>query len=97
MNQSTQTCTFDWQGLTLSVDYHPRSFLSLAHLVVRSVDPERGPLPITETGYRSHFLAPAEVDEAGGPVPYVLVWLDDAACAPQWQDHLDRARQGSLF
>ena len=38
--------------------------------------PSGAVLPITETGYRSHFLAATEVIAAGGPVRYVLAWLD---------------------
>lgn len=97
MTQETQTFTIDWQGITLSVTYHPRRFLSCAHLEIRSLRPEWAQLPITETGYRSHFLDRAEIDAFGGPAPYVLAWLDDRARTPEWRDHIERSRQGSLF
>lgn len=97
MTQETHTFTVNWQGITLSVAYHPKSFLSFAHLEVRSLHPARAPLPITETGYRSHFLDRAEIEAFGGPETYVRAWLDDRAQTPEWRPHMERSRQGSLF
>lgn len=101
---STTTTIIDWQGITLSVTYEP-SWLgvarapdrAVAHLQVQAINPERAPLPITETGYRSCFLHPSHVEAAGGPVPFVIGWLDAEAASPQWRDHSDRFRQLSLF
>jgi uncharacterized membrane-anchored protein len=53
-------------------------------LEVRVIEPERAPLPITDTGYRSHFLLAGIVEEAGGPAAYVRCWLDEAARHPRW-------------
>ncbi len=39
----------------------------IAHIQVRSIYPTDVPLPITETGYRSQFIAASAV-AAGGPV-----------------------------
>lgn len=100
----TSTTTIDWQGIALSVSYEPSYFglggtsdYAVAHLQIWAVKPERAALPITETGYRSHFLHPSFVDEAGGPVPYVLAWLDAEAQTPAWRHRADQARQLSLF
>jgi hypothetical protein len=41
-----------------------------AHLEIESIDPAKRPLPMTETGYRSWFGAPADVDAEGGPVEF---------------------------
>jgi hypothetical protein len=35
-----------------------------------AVQPPREPLPITETGYKSHFVAIEAIETAGGPVAY---------------------------
>ena len=43
------------------------------------------PLPITETGYRSHFPHPADVEHLGGPVAYVEAWLDAMAQSKAWR------------
>ena len=48
--------------------------------------PEGGALPVTETGYRSHFIAAAELAAAGGPARYVLAWLDREARTKRWQE-----------
>jgi hypothetical protein len=97
--------SFDWQGITIEVVYEPNwlgiatptSELPSAHLDIRSVAPERAPLPITETGYRSHFLHPDEIDELGGPVAYVEAWLNEMARSSEWRDFMTSSRQLSLF
>lgn len=91
-----------WEGVTLSIGYEP-SWLAMsedygpAHLEIQAVEPERAPLPITETGYRSHFLARGIVEEAGGPVAYVRAWLDEAAREPEWKQAQSKRAQLSLF
>jgi orotate phosphoribosyltransferase len=54
-------------------------------------------LPITETGYLSHFVAADAIDEAGGPVAYVVAWLDRAAQDKEWKSRIEAQRQLSLF
>src|SRR5690606_2796113 len=64
-----------WNGVRIAISYEPR-WLSLsddygldtAHLEIEAIEPERAMLPITETGYRSHFTTAATVDGYGGPV-----------------------------
>jgi hypothetical protein len=97
--------TTDWQGIALAVIYEA-NWLGLngrfpefarAHLEVRAVRPDGAKLPITETGYRSHFVPPGDVVEAGGPVAYVLTWLDTAAQSVDWRRHVVTGQQLSLF
>ena len=40
--------------------------------------------PITKTGHCSHFIHPSIIEDAGGPVAYVLAWIKRAAYAPHW-------------
>ena len=54
-------------------------------------------IPITETGYRSHFSPSGIVEEHGGPEAYVLAWLDHAAQSDAWKQKAEAARQLSLF
>lgn len=84
----------DWQGIALSVGY-ARDWhgMGTAHIEVRSPSP----IPITDTGYRSHFLHPEHVEDAGGPVAYVMAWLDVAADSPAWIAAQARTRQLTLF
>lgn len=98
---TSTTSRIDWQGITLSVTYDPISFGSsvyaVAHLELRSTAPAGAPLPVAETGYRSHYLSPVYVEQAGGPVAYAIAWLDREAAKPEWRKHVAAARQLSLF
>ncbi len=98
-----ETSRATWEGIEIEVrfernwlgsppsDYHP------SHLEVEAIAPARAELPITETGYRSHFLSPDEVDEAGGPVAYVIDALNEAAKGKEWKARQAAQRQLSLF
>ncbi|MEZ5784634.1 MAG: hypothetical protein R3D70_24305 [Rhizobiaceae bacterium] len=91
-----------WRGIGITVEYCPRwlganAGIQAAHLQVRSDN--QTPLPITETGYRSHFmLQPDPLAEFGGdPVAAVKAWLDDAARSPEWTAGEQSRQQLSLF
>lgn len=81
-----------WRGIKIEVRYRPpfaqwfTAEQPIAYLEVVSIDPARAPLPITKTGYRSHVIQGADVEAAGGPVPYVLAWLEHrAAKSKKWR------------
>lgn len=67
----------------------------LAHLEIRSTERQR--LPITKTGYRSHFMAASALEEQGGPEKFVLSWLDHGAASKGWIDYFEKSRQLTLF
>lgn len=93
-----QTFRLLWQGIEIEIVFTPRRWSVIDHLDIRSVRPERAPLPITGTGYRSHFMQPGTIDAHGGDVvAQVRAWLDEEAVGPEWQTHLQRCRQGELF
>jgi len=69
----------------------------MAHLECRTISPEKARLPITETGYRSHFTPAAIIEDGGGPVAFVQKWLDSEVQSPEWQDYLEEQKQPSLF
>jgi hypothetical protein len=97
MNRDKQQLTLDWQGLALSVEFE-RDWLGdvgMSHIAVRS--PDRQPLPITETGYRSMFVSTIILDEWGGPLPYVQAALDAEAKGPAWIAAQAKRRQLTLF
>lgn len=104
-DRTITTETLVWQGITIEVRYDaewlvPKDMASryaFAHLEIRSIDPERAPLPITGTGYPSHFTHPDVITEAGGPVAYVLAGLEEAAQTPDWRRQQEQARQLNLF
>ena len=105
MNEEVQIEEFDWQRITIQVRFHPKRWkiyeetygYPLAHLEIQTINPKRVPLPITESGYLSHHLAPQDVEDEGGPAAYVRAWLDFAARFPNWQSKQEQSRQLDLF
>jgi hypothetical protein len=99
--RNLEPCRFTWQGIAIAVTYECEWLIVeeigyyVAHLTVTAAD--RSPLPFTDTGFQSVFLAPAEVEVAGGPAAYVLAWLDEAAQSPQWRTREPVSSQLSLF
>ncbi|WP_428409082.1 hypothetical protein [Hyphococcus sp.] len=85
-----------WEGRSIRLSYDPVKWGIVDHLEIQSCD--GGPLPITETGYRSHFFGPMEpaltIEELH---EYVHAWLDEAARDPKWKAAEDKRRQLSLF
>jgi hypothetical protein len=91
----------DWEGIPLLIRFCPdwlqssRYGLDVAHVEVESKG--RVALPITETGYRSHFTSGASVEAEGGVLAYVRAWLDHEAQSSAWLEHCAQERQLSLF
>ncbi|HEV7234510.1 MAG TPA: hypothetical protein VGN36_09705 [Sphingorhabdus sp.] len=99
MTHQAQTYRFHWQGIEIEATYAPLKWNSIAHLEIRSIAPAGAPLPITSTGYRSHFHQPGTVEAHGGDVvAQVTAWLDgEAKVNREWLAHVESNRQGSLF
>ncbi len=78
---------------------HAREYLSSGsdHLEIESIKPKRAPLPITETGYRSHFLPALDLINAGGPVTFVTAWIAQEAKGKAWTKAAVVKAQGDLF
>lgn len=91
-----------WQGIAITVTCE-RNALGLtnagvvtsAHLTITAKD--RSPLPFTETGFRSLFVDPADIDARGCPAAYVAAWLEQAAQLPHWRARAVVAEQFQLF
>jgi len=105
MRADYQVHHFEWRGIRIEVRYTP-SWAAyyeeiygepLAHLEIEALDPKRRSLPMTETGYRSHFTAPAQIDAEGGPVAYVQRWLEHEAASDNWRNQEAARAQFSLF
>lgn len=98
MDQQSQIYRFLWRGIEIEATYTPRKWGVIAHLEIRSIAPERAWLPITSTGYRSHFHQPGTVEALGGDVvAQVIAWLDEEAAKPEWLADVEAGRQGTLF
>lgn len=82
-----------WNGIM--VTHRPNHCGEIDHIELTSEN--RVPLPITETGYRSHFLHEQQVEPFGSVLAYVQAWLDHEAMKPQWRAYVAASRQMSLF
>lgn len=78
---------------------HSRDYLSPGqdHVEIESIAPPRAPLPLTETGYRSHFIPGAELARFGSVRCFVEGWLETTAKSKDWQKRQQAAAQGDLF
>lgn len=78
---------------------HARDYLATGndHIEVESIAPKKAPLPITETGYRSHFLPPLDLINAGGAVTFVEAWIAAECKGKAWSKSATAAAQGDLF
>jgi hypothetical protein len=98
MDYPSETYRFHWQGIEIAVTYTPRKWNAIAHLEVRSIAPDRAPLPISSEGWRSYFHPMGTIEAHGGDVvAQVTSWLDEEATKPEWQAHIARTKQGELF
>jgi hypothetical protein len=68
-----------------------------SHIEIIVQKPKGAPLPITETGYRSHFLDAHDLEHAGGPVRFFLDWIEREARSKTWAKTEFKWRQGDLF
>jgi hypothetical protein len=59
------TLTIDAQEIAVS--YEPHWMTDVGHFEFRSPHEPRRPIPISETGYLSHFVAMADVEAAVSP------------------------------
>ncbi|OSZ69559.1 hypothetical protein CAP40_01500 [Sphingomonas sp. IBVSS2] len=95
MSLSFRTITsglLEWRGILISVTLERQRFVD--HLQVETVEPVRAPLPITETGYRSHFVSKDVIED---PEAYVEQWLNHAAKDRGWIEHEADIRQYVLL
>jgi len=88
--------TLIWRGITIHIRSEAGCFTmrDLCHFDIEAVSPERAKLPITETGYRSHFFYGELPEDVVGAVGS---WLDEEAESAEWKLHEASARQLSLL
>lgn len=96
-----ETHRINWRGIQIKITYE-RNWLAIegynpCHLTITSELPERCALPVTGTGFLSHFTDPTLVDAAGGPVAFVTAELDAASKSQKWLEQEMEVRQLALF
>lgn len=77
-----ETHDITWRGIRIEITFTPKKFGLVDHIEIRAE--ERAPLPVTETGYRSHFIQAGTVAHHGGAAAYVTAWLDHEAERTHW-------------
>ncbi len=98
-----QNLSMIWNNITIEVNYNDNWSnviqetygYCLAHLEIRSQNKQ--PLPITGTGYKSHFTPTSEIEEFGGAVEYVNHWLDQEVNSKEWKKYVRQSKQLTLF
>lgn len=94
MADGYQTFELTWQERTITASYQPNWLNGhYCHIELRCT--ER--LPVTETGYRSHFIHLADEVDAETIKAYITAWLDSAADTKAWRQYLENSRQLTLF
>lgn len=77
---------FEWNSILIALTYHPKKLGVIDHIEIETIDPPRAPLPITETGYRSHYCQIGDLDDYDqDPVRYMREALDHYAQSPAWK------------
>ena len=71
-----------WRGIGIEITFTPEKFGMTDHIELLAAD--KSPLPVTETGYRSHFLQIGHVAAHGGAAAFVTAWLDHEAARAGW-------------
>lgn len=71
-----------WRNIDIEISFTPEEFGMVDHIELRT-NP-RAPLPVTETGYKSHFIPTGTVEAHGGAVTFVTDWLDHEAKKQGW-------------
>ena len=91
---------FNWKNMTIELLYRPhwsKAVPDMAHLSIQVVEPERNPLPITETGYLSHFFHAQQTFTEEQLINNIHSWLDEEAQAPRWKKKQQEQIQLTLF
>ena len=88
-----------WQHVTFRVRHTPDYILKGAdHNELIVIAPKREPLPITETGYLSHFTTDSkQVPDAKAGLAFFLEWISQEAKTRRWQKLDCKRRQLDLF
>ena len=94
----TTTHKLVWRHVICRVRHTP-NYISKgwSHIEIIVLTPKCAPLPITQTGYLSHFLDEEHLATAGGPVAFFLDWIEREARTKQWAKAEFKWRQLELF
>jgi len=83
-----------WDGIALSIFHTPNWLNSGFHHIELRADQK---LPVTETGYLSHFIHQDEFALFEDVAAFVEQWLNASATSKDWIKFKEESRQLSLF
>ncbi len=96
--RATTTVRGQWQHVIFRVRHTPDYLIKdTNHLELIVIEPKREPLPITETGYLSHFDCDSGIASAKAGLEFFLAWIDREAKTKRWQKLDNKRRQLELF
>jgi hypothetical protein len=87
-----------WRDVTCRITHTP-DYISKGwtHLELIVMKPKGAPVPITSTGYLSHFLDEDLLAKHRGPVAFFLGWIEREARTKRWAKAEFKWRQLELF
>jgi hypothetical protein len=88
--------TITVEAQEIAVSYQPHWTTDIGHFEFRSPHEPRRPIPISETGYRSHFSAMADIEAAASPRDFAREVALDILRSEKFSDGDERG-QLSLF
>lgn len=92
---NTMSETIIWRGIRMEITHVTSYFSGMDHIEIHTEG--KLPIPITETGYKSHFFPTGGLGEYETAVDYVLAWLEHEAKRKTWKARELASRQLSLF
>ncbi|MEM7241806.1 MAG: hypothetical protein AAF429_06445 [Pseudomonadota bacterium] len=82
-----------WNGLDIHVTLKKQSWHSdFIHIEIRCKEP----LPMTNTGYRSHFMQGEAFAQYESLEAFILAWLEEASQSKDWKQIWDARQQLSF-
>lgn len=84
----------EWCGISVEINHVPDwPGHGYQHIELRAAQM----LPVTETGYRSHYIHNDEIALFENAEAFVIEWLDEYAKDPEWLRHVEASKQLNFF
>ena len=94
MEEERTVYQMEWQGIAITITHRKTYPINdFSHIEVQA----NQRLPMTETGYKSHFMPNDALSEYDGVVDFVIQWLEATCQSKEWKRHVEDMRQPSLF
>ena len=87
--------TITWRGIRMEVTHVGSYSAGMDHIEIHTEN--KTPIPITETGYKSHFFPTGSYAEYETAEDLVVAWLEAEADSKEWKAKELASRQMSLF